>query len=52
MIKKIEMHLYFVEFTDEWHLDITQNGVKDYYAFENFKKLTQFLSELNREDLL
>lgn len=51
MKKIIEMHIYFVESTDEWRIEITKNNKTDNYAFENFERLVDFLNDLERVDL-
>lgn len=43
-MNKIEMHIYFVSFTDEWHLDLTKNGQTEYYGFSTYENLVTYLA--------
>lgn len=55
-MKTITLNIRKEDFNGEWHLDILKPSIRghvtDYYAFETFKRLTEFLGALELEDLI
>lgn len=51
-MKKIEMHIYYVEFTDEWHLDLTKSDQTEYLAFSSLENLVQYLATFDTKELM